>query len=219
MSDELAYFERRLPVYLVVDTSGSMAGEPIAALEMGLKMLLSDLSCDPQALDTVWLSLITFDSTAEQIVPLSDMTVFQTPHLEAGGTTSLGDAIDLLMNRIEDEVRLVKDDQKGDWRPMVFLFTDGTPTDDWEEPIEEFRRRDMAMVVACAAGPEADDGVLQKLSPTVLRLQDTQPGTLGAFMKWVTLSLTETSKSLGTRADRSEMLPELPPDQGIQMVH
>ena len=56
--------DRRLPVYLVLDVSGSMSGEPIEAVRMGLKQLLSDLQDNPQALETVWLSVITFGSSA-----------------------------------------------------------------------------------------------------------------------------------------------------------
>ena len=41
---------RRLPVYLVLDTSGSMYGEPIEAVNNGLHTLISTLSSDPYAL-------------------------------------------------------------------------------------------------------------------------------------------------------------------------
>ena len=58
---------RRLPVYLVLDTSGSMTGEPIEAVRQGVKALLADLRGDPQALETAYLSVITFNNTAQQI--------------------------------------------------------------------------------------------------------------------------------------------------------
>src|SRR5207244_10369621 len=99
MPDDLAY-TRRLPVYLLLDCSGSMAGEPIAAVEMGLKALLGDLRNDPQALETVWLSVITFASAAQQIIPLTDVNEFEPPDLAAAGTTALGEAIELLAQRI-----------------------------------------------------------------------------------------------------------------------
>ena len=101
---------------------------------------------------------------------------------------------------------------------MVFLLTDGAPTDEWEEAVDSFRAGNLATVIACAAGTEARDDVLKRLSDTVLRLQDTQPGTLTAFMKWVTMSVTATSKTQGTRATREEMLPDLPEDEGIVLV-
>ena len=53
---------RRLPVYLVLDCSGSMTGEPIEACRQGLKALLADLRSDPQALETAYLSVITFST-------------------------------------------------------------------------------------------------------------------------------------------------------------
>ncbi|MGH8473151.1 MAG: VWA domain-containing protein, partial [Gammaproteobacteria bacterium] len=63
---------RRLPVYLVLDTSGSMSGEPIEAVKNGVQILVSTLRQDPYALETAFLSVITFDSSAKQVVPLTD---------------------------------------------------------------------------------------------------------------------------------------------------
>lgn len=189
--------ERRLPVYLVLDCSGSMAGEPIAAMQMGLRALVSELNNDPFAAETVWLSVITFGSTAEQLVPLSDIITFEVPDLEAGGTTSMGEALDLLGERFTAEVRSNTSTVKGDWRPMVFLFTDGAPTDEWQEPLARFHGEQRATLIACGAGPEVRDDVLRQLSETVVRLDNTQPGTLSGFMKWVTASVTAASKSLG----------------------
>ena len=80
---------RRLPVYVVLDCSGSMTGEPIEACRQGLKALLADLRNDPQALETVALSVITFESKAQQLTPLTDLGEFTEPTLTAGGSTAL----------------------------------------------------------------------------------------------------------------------------------
>ena len=64
---------RRLPVYLLLDCSGSMTGEPIEAVKTGLQVLVSALRQDPQAIESAYLSVITFDSSARQVVPMTDM--------------------------------------------------------------------------------------------------------------------------------------------------
>ena len=68
---------RRLPVYLLLDTSGSMFGEPIEAVKNGVQVLVSTLRQDPYALETAYLSIITFDSTAKQVSPLTELSAFQ----------------------------------------------------------------------------------------------------------------------------------------------
>jgi len=218
MNNEDSITIRRLPVYLLVDCSGSMAGEPIAAMEMGIRALLSELKNDPQAMETVWLSVITFSSTAEQVVPLTDIEDFQVPDLEAAGTTALGEAASILAEKLEEEVRMTTDEQKGDWKPLVYLFTDGEPTDDWEDPVDELHKMGRAIIIACGAGPEVDVTQLKRLSSTVIHLNDTQPGTLSAFMKWVSASVAMTSKSLGVQSEHGAQLPDFPENEGMTFV-
>lgn len=98
--------------------------------------------------------------------------------MTAQGTTALGEAFDLLAERIRVEVRTTRPNRKGDWKPLVFLLTDGSPTDDWKHSVENFRQRGLATIIACGAGPEVDEETLKHLGERVVRLKDTQPGTL-----------------------------------------
>ena len=50
---------RCLPVYLLIDTSGSMMGEPITAVTNGIGMLAGALRSDPQAMETAKLSVLS----------------------------------------------------------------------------------------------------------------------------------------------------------------
>ena len=113
MSENLS---RRLPVYLVLDTSGSMYGEPIEAVRQGIKALIADLRNDPQAIETMYLAVITFNTSAQQIQPLTGLMEFQEPDLEAevDGLTSLGEALTTVKNCIENEVCNGSANQKGD---------------------------------------------------------------------------------------------------------
>src|SRR5690242_637159 len=95
---------RRLPVYLLLDTSGSMSGEPIEAVKNGVQVMISSLRQNPQAIETAFISVITFDSTARQVVPLTDLSSFQVPDIRASGTTAMGEALQLLASCIDREV-------------------------------------------------------------------------------------------------------------------
>ena len=147
---------RRLPVYLLLDCSGSMSGEPIEAVKQGIKALLTELKGDPQALETACLSVITFNSTARQISPLTELMLFKEPELTAGGATALGGALHVLADCIRTEVRTSTATQKGDWKPLVFLLTDGAPTDNLDEGIEALKSVSTGNIIACAAGANAN---------------------------------------------------------------
>lgn len=218
MPEEFSSTTRRLPVYLLLDCSGSMTGDPIEAVKMGLRQLRSDLQSDPQALESVWLSVITFDNVAKQVVPLTEIGAFQEPNLEANGTTALGEGLKLLTECLEREVRKTTATQKGDWKPLIFIMTDGQPTDSWEKYADDLKKKKPGNIIACAAGASADDKALKRITEVVVRLADASQGTLGAFMKWVTASVSTTSTGVAANPDQPVNLPPLPADKGIQIV-
>lgn len=210
---------RRLPVYLVLDVSGSMHGEPIEAVRNGMQMLVSTLRTDPYALETAFLSVITFDEKARQAVPLTELMAFQPPTIEAGSTTSLGDALKVVKECIEREVKKTTAEEKGDWKPLVFLMTDGQPTDDWEKGLNEFKKVKTGMVIACAAGPQADTKVLKQITEVVVSLDTADSSTIGAFFKWVSASISTSSKKVDlTKAESSEISELPPPPPQITLV-
>jgi uncharacterized protein YegL len=208
---------RRLPVYLLLDCSSSMTGQPIEQVRQGLRALLDDLSSEPMAIETVYLSVITFHSTAQQVNPLTELMRFKEPLIEASGTTALGSALRLLMDCLEKEVRKNTAIQKGDWKPLVFLMTDGMPTDAWESAADQVKKRKSANIIAFAAGPNADIANLKHITDIVLKSDELSPGTLKAFFQWMSQSILQTGKSVQVIAQELPIdLPKPPPQ--IQIV-
>lgn len=202
---------RRLPVYLLLDTSGSMTGEPIEAVKNGVQVLVSTLRQDPYALETAYLSVITFDSAAKQIVPLTELSMFQMPNIQASGTTALGSALSTLAKVVEKEVVKTTPEQKGDWKPLVFLMTDGEPTDDWKRGLDELKKQKFGIVVACAAGQKANAQKLKEITDVVVQLDTADGATIRAFFKWVSASISIGSQKIESSGQEVSGMSELPP--------
>lgn len=214
----MADFSRRLPVYLLLDCSGSMMGEPIEAVKQGVKALLSELRGDPQALETAYLSVITFDSSARQITPLTELMQFREPEISAGGATALGGALNVLIDCVNNEVRKSTDTKKGDWRPLVFILTDGSPTDieTFNEAAQRIKSLKVANIIACAAGSNAKTSYLKQITESVLMMNTLSAGDMAQFFAWVSGSIKTSSKTLSAKPGEALELP--PPPQGFVVV-
>lgn len=211
-------FTRRLPVYLLLDCSGSMSGEPIEAVRQGVKMLLSELRGDPQALETAYLSIITFASSAQQISPLTELMLVKEPTINAGGATALGGALRVLMDCVQKEVRQSTETQKGDWRPLVFILTDGEPTDtaEFEEMLSLIKQAKLGNIIACAAGSRANTAHLKRITDSVLMMNSLSADDMAKFFAWVSGSVKMSSKSVDAKPGAPIELP--PPPQGFVIV-
>ena len=172
-----------------------MHGEPIEAVKNGVQTLLTTLKQDPYALETAHVSVITFDSSARQAVPLTDLLSFQMPALTASGTTSLGEALSLTASSIAKEVQKTTADTKGDWR----------------KGLNDFKAARTGVVVACAAGHDADTSVLKEITEIVVQLDTADSSTIKAFFKWVSASISVGSQKVESSKKEVIGLEDLPP--------
>ena len=196
---------RRLPVYILIDTSGSMKGEPIESVKVGLADMLATLRQDPYALETVWMSIITIDQDVKQLVPLTALENLQLPDITIpdSGPTFTGLALQTLCEKYDTEVHLSTPTQKGDWMPLLFVLTDGKPSDLqlYSQMTAKVKERKFGNIIACAAGPKAKKEYLQELTGKVFSLDTMDSSTFRKFFQWVSDTIGLGGKSVGATED------------------
>lgn len=201
---------RRLPVYLLMDTSGSMRGEPIESVKVGLEAMVSSLRKDPFALESVHISIITFDREVNELLPLTELESLTLPEINTpeSGPTHLGMALELLYEKCNRELIRGTPDQKGDWKPLLFIMTDGKPSDmaKYREFVPKVQSLGFGSIVGCAAGPKASPEALKLLTDNVVHLDTTDSNTFSQFFKWVSASV-----SIGNKSQGLTETTELPP--------
>ena len=210
---------RRLPVYLLLDVSESMAGPAIAEVERGVQTLVSELRGNPLALESAYLSVITFAREAKQVVPLTELIQFQPPKLSVRTGTSLGAALKLMLECFRRDLVKTTPTTKGDYRPLVFLLTDGQPTDNYGPAAEAVRKANnprIANIYAIGCGPDVDTNVLREVTEIVLRMPEATPESFRKFFVWLSTSVQTASTRLGEGAAGPIETPPLPP--GIEIA-
>ena len=137
------YKVKGLPTYLVLDTSGSM--EPHEQLLNDTLMHIYDtIDTSPQVSEFIYLSVISFNTQPHVITAMEDMDDVQSlPTVSCGGMTNFGLMFELIHSRIEADVRAMANKGLKVLRPVVFLLTDGIPSDDpgWQDQLAELTDR------------------------------------------------------------------------------
>jgi uncharacterized protein YegL len=142
------------PVYILLDTSGSMRGEPM----------------------------------------------FYLPQLPLRGGTSLGAGLECLMTEIDSQVQRRSATARGDYKPVVYLLTDGRPTDDFQSASatwrEKYARR--CDLIAIALGQSADADALKALTDKTYIFNPEAPQSYAQLARWVSASISIQSQSVNS---------------------
>jgi uncharacterized protein YegL len=190
--------QARCPVSLVLDTSGSMQGAPIAELQQAVRMFYQEIARDPLASLRVSPSVVAFGGKVTQIVPFSQNMVAGADapeQLVAEGNTPLGAAICAAVQTIKEQIQLYRQHAIPSYRPWVILMSDGHPTDEWRQAASELKELSSKgwTVLCIAIGSHADLTALAECST----IEPRRIGTLefAPFFRWLSTSLKAESRS------------------------
>lgn len=193
-----------------------MVGIPIEQVQEGMRTIIQNLRVDPYALETVWVSIVIFAGKAKVLSPLTELYKFYPPTFPIGGGTSLGAGLETLMNDIDASVTKTTLEQKGDWKPIIFLFTDGNPTDNCSAAFRRWNDhyRKKCNLVAISIGDNVNMNLLAQITDDLLILKETDAESFNKFFKWVTASIKTTSVAVSEN-NSDEM--KLAPTTGINL--
>jgi uncharacterized protein YegL len=133
--------EPRCPCILLLDTSGSMQGQPIDALNNGLMTFKSDLVKDPLASRRVEVAIITFDNIINVAQDFITADKFEPPFLTAQGQTFMGTAINTALDMIQSRKAHYRANGIAYYRPWIFMVTDGEPQGEPLDIVDQATRR------------------------------------------------------------------------------
>ena len=201
MTAPSGFTRRVMPAYLVLDTSGSMA-EYEALLNKTLASIYETLYRSPQVSEFVHLSVVSFDTEPYVVVPMMDIESLNgLPTVQCGGLTNYGPMFRMMRERIDEDLAAFRSQGYQVVRPVIFLLTDGIPSDDdWEKDFADLRDdswKPRPHTITYGFG-EASEQVLLQVSTAAAYL--AEEGSQADTAKALTGALTSMLNSLVTSA-------------------
>lgn len=206
--------EPRCPCVLLLDTSGSMNGAAIEALNQGLQTFKEELNRDNLAKKRVEVAIITFNYEVNVAQDFVTADSFEPPTLVAQGLTHMGSAIHLGLDMIEARKTQYRNNGVTYYRPWVFLITDGEPQGELDTIVEQASQRikdDEANKRVAFFAVGVEDANIERLSQIVVRSPLKLKGlNFQEMFIWLSASMQRVSHS---KPDDQVALP--PPGWGI----
>ncbi len=207
--------EPHLACVLLLDTSSSMAGSPIASLNKAIGMFKEQTMLSEQARKSVDIAIIEFNDTAnvvQDFTPLSQMTAVK---LSATGCTSMGMGINLAIDKVKERNRFYQTMGTPCYKPWIFMITDGAPTDDIslaQQRIadEESKGKHGKLKFWAVGVPGYSQEILTSLTKRCIALDEAN---FKGIFNWMSESMVTISVS---RVDENPQLPDLP--DGAQTI-
>ena len=186
---------RPIHFFWMVDCSGSMYGEKIGivnnTIQECIPQMRSAAENNPNA--QLMIRALQFSTGASWIttnpIPVED---YSWETMDAEGLTSLGKAFDLLAAQLS-----IPPMPSRALPPVVVLLSDGQPTYDYNESLENLKKLPWfrkAVKIAISIGQDADDDVLLEFAGNKeLVLQANNATALAKMIKWASTTASMVS--------------------------
>jgi uncharacterized protein YegL len=167
LTDKIEIPRRTMVLFFMIDTSGSMDGSKIGAVNSALEEVIPALKevSDENADAQIKVAAMEFSSGARWITGNGPVPVdqFHWNFIDAAGVTDFGAACRELNSKLSTKAFM--QEATGSFAPAIFLMSDGEPTDDWTSGLAALKQNNWfraAVKVAVAIGEEANKEMLKE---------------------------------------------------------
>lgn len=188
----------RVPVCLVLDTSGSMSGDPIRELSEGVNLFFEAIKDNEVARYSAEIAIVTFGGSATKALDFAGIDSQVVPTLYASGNTPMNEGVNMALDLLEQRKNEYKSYGVQYYQPWMVLMTDGAPDSYPAEAIQrtvELVNARKLSIFPIGIGTGADMSMLQNFSPNKppLRLKGL---SFKAFFEWLSQSVSRVSQSV-----------------------
>lgn len=197
----------QLTVFLLLDSSRSMEGDPIKSVNNGIWMLYNELVSHLDTVSLTKISVITFAHDV-RFSPLTPLRFFMPPivstqRLSSAEGTALGAALLKLK-----ELLSTMDKAAHEKKAMIFILTDGEPTDSalWHQTLMELNYNYAHLIqtiVLLGCGLNVDTNWLKSIRDIAhniniqtLFMKDITSEKIKDFFGWVAVTLQNISSAI-----------------------
>lgn len=156
---------RVMTLIFLVDTSGSMEGEKMGQVNDAIENTLPEIAdiSEKNADAEIKIAVLEFSSGIQWMYPEPISSEdFTWQNLEAGGLTSMGEALKELNTKLSQTTGFMKQ-AAGSFAPAIIMLSDGEPTDDYKHALEKLKANNWfkaGIKVAIAVGDDANKDIL-----------------------------------------------------------
>jgi len=191
---------RQMVLFFLIDTSGSMQGTKIGAVNTAIREVVPDLADIGGADIDLKIAVLEFSMGCKWQNPAGPVPVdqFFWTNLTAEGGTDMGAAFRELNDKLSRKSFLQA--PSASVAPVILLLSDGQPCDDWQNALAALKTNNWfksAVKVALAIGADADSAVLAEFTGTAETvLTAYTPEVLRKMIRTVSI----TSAQIGSRS-------------------
>ena len=217
MLDKIEIPRKMCAVIFLLDTSGSMSGSPIGAVNSAMENVLPELITmnENNPDNEIRVAVMKFDFDAEWVFGGDELLLPEDVKnswndLDANGYTSMGAAFEALNEKLSVSHGFMKR-ASGSVAPVLFLLSDGAPTDDYQSGLQKLKNNNwykIAVRVAVGYSEQCNDDVLREFTgnnETVLHTDD--PNELKKLIKFIAVTSSRVASQgsgLSTDADNPD---------------